>query len=66
MKFAIYSKTLQGVVVMLLPIVARAFGLDLGDADVTELAEAVVSLIGAGWATYGRLAATQRLTVKPK
>lgn len=49
------KKTYTGIAAMLLAFLGQQLGVDLGDA--TEIITAVVTLVGAVLAIYGRLAA---------
>ena len=63
-KSALRSKTLWGVVLMLLPIVARSLGIEW-PAEINPVLEAAVNELltvgGAGLAVYGRLKADTQL-----
>lgn len=56
-KFFLKSKTVQGVLAMLVPMLLQLFGIEIADAEITEIVEALTVLSGAVWALYGRLAA---------
>lgn len=59
------SKTLQGILVMLLAAIAPRIGLDTGQDELAGLADAILMCLGGAWAVYGRFKASTRLTVKP-
>ena len=54
------KKTYTGIAAMLLAMLGQQLGVDLGDG--TELITAVVTLIGAALAIYGRLVAKPKPT----
>jgi|14_taG_2_1085336.scaffolds.fasta_scaffold12387_2 hypothetical protein len=70
MKFFLKSKTIWGVIMMVVPQVlpiATLFGLPIGDGDVALLGsfgDAALETVGAGLAIYGRFQAGG-VTIKP-
>lgn len=65
-KFFLWSKTIQGVLLMLAPAVSSSLGYDWGGEDasaVDSVFELGAQAIGAAWALYGRLTAKAKLTV---
>lgn len=69
-KFFLMSKTVQGIIVFVVPQVAALLGLDW-DADrtatLTETITSFISLIGFGWALLGaRESQQEALTLLPK
>jgi hypothetical protein len=57
------SKTIIGAIVMVLPLLGRVFGLDIGDAEAQQIAEAFVTIAGLALTVYGRAKATKSITV---
>jgi hypothetical protein len=67
-KFFLFSKTIQGILIMLVPLVLQLTGVELPvgeDAGVGSVITMLFELVGAAWATYGRIKATGAVTVKP-
>ncbi len=67
-KFILKSKTVQGIVVSILPMLSNLFGFDWTEQDNTELGailELFVTLVGATWAFYGRMRAGSALRLIP-
>ena len=58
------SRTIQGVLILLLPTALRRLGIVLDDAGVQAIAGDLVELLGAALAIYGRAKATQPITFK--
>ena len=56
-KFILKSKTLQGVLGMLMPLLLPLLGVQFDDAQTQEIVQALGVLSGAAWAVYGRLSA---------
>lgn len=59
------SRTLLGIAVMLLPLLARKCGVQLGDADAQEIVNNIAEIGGSLLAIYGRLKASRPLTLTP-
>ena len=67
-KFFLYSKTIQGVLITLIPVVAGLAGFEWSADDtggINEIINLTLSLAGAGWAFYGRRKATGAITLAP-
>lgn len=67
-KFFLYSKTIQGILIMLIPLVLQITGTELPvgeDAALGNLVTMLFELLGAAWATYGRIKAAGSITVTP-
>lgn len=62
-KFVLKSKTVQGVLGMALALLLRLLGVEIGDAETTEIVQALGVLSGAAWAVYGRMTARSGLHV---
>ena len=62
MKSALKSKTIQGILITLLPVVFKMLNLHLVDSE--GLATEIITLVGASWAIYGRFKATDRIIIK--
>lgn len=57
MKHPLKSKTLQGILLLLLPRLLKKCGLVFSDVETQSLVELLCDCIGGAWATYGRFAA---------
>lgn len=64
-KFALRSKTIIGIILVVLPVFAKFAGIALEDADAQAVAEPVVTLLGALIALWGRITAKAPLTLAP-
>lgn len=64
-KHPLKSKTIWGVIIMLIPGVISAFGIEFSQAEIQAVTEALVTIFGAGFAVYGRAVAKGPLA-KPK
>ena len=67
-KFFLYSKTIQGILIMLVPLVLQMTGVNLplgDDAGIGGLVTMMFELVGAGWATFGRVKAAGALKITP-
>ncbi|WP_029896840.1 hypothetical protein [Desulfohalovibrio reitneri] len=58
------SKTLQGVVMMVVAWAVSRLNLPLGDEAIQEVATALLTLVGAGWTAYGRIKADRPVKIK--
>lgn len=68
-KFFLNSKTLWGIVMMILPTVFQFFGWQWDAANAGDIEKAFgygVELVGAILAVYGRVVATKPLSATPK
>lgn len=68
-KFLAKSKTLQGIVIMLVPAVAQLLDFEWTEGDTSAVNEAInaaIAAVGAVWAAVGRFTAKDNLTVSPK
>ena len=73
-KFLLKSKTVQGIIITLLPMLSNLLGFEWSASAQVEAAgflqqiqgnlESIVALVGAGWAFYGRMRADKPLTIK--
>ncbi len=61
MKHPLFSKTLQGILLLLLPRLLKKCGLEFSDAETQSLVELVCDCLGGAWATYGRFKAEEPL-----
>lgn len=59
MKNPLFSKTLQGILLLVLPQVLARLGVKLDDAGTQAIAEDVCLIVGAVWSIYGRVTATE-------
>lgn len=62
------SLTIRGALVVMLPLLLRLFGVDLGDdaaGIISNLVEAGITLVGAFLVIYGRIRATQKVAIEP-
>ncbi len=57
MKNPLFSKTLQGILLLLLPRLLKKCGLEFSDAETQSLVELLCDCLGGAWATYGRFTA---------
>lgn len=67
-KFLAKSKTVQGIVVMLIPAVMTLLDLNWTDDDTAQLNDtinAALAAVGGAWALYGRKKARGGITLKP-
>lgn len=68
-KWFVTSKTIQGIVVMALPILRTIFGWEWATAeagaDLSLVIDQLITLVGGGWALYGRVTATKTISVVP-
>lgn len=55
------SKTLQGIVVMLLAYFLPKLGVTLGDAEMQNFAQTILVILGGAWSAYGRATASKSL-----
>jgi uncharacterized membrane protein len=62
MKPAIRSKTIIGVIIAVAPQVARLFGMDVSDDEITAILDALMTLGGAAYAIYGRWTANEKIS----
>lgn len=64
-KYYLKSKTIWGIIVMILPVLLPLLGVSLGADDtalITDAGDKVMIAIGAVLATYGRIKATEDLS----
>lgn len=61
MKNPLLSKTLQGILLLLLPRLLKKCGVEFSDAETQSLVELVCDCLGGAWATYGRFKAEEPL-----
>lgn len=61
MKNPLFSKTLQGIFLLLLPRVLKKCGVEFSDAETQSLAELICDCLGGLLATYGRFAVVEPL-----
>lgn len=59
MKNPLFSKTLQGILLLVLPQVLARLGIKLDDAGAQAIAEDLYLIVGAVWSIYGRVTATE-------
>lgn len=59
MKNPLFSKTLQGILLLVLPQVLARMGIKLDDAGAQAIAEDLCLIVGAVWSIYGRVTATE-------
>jgi hypothetical protein len=67
-KFFLFSKTIQGVIITLIPVVTQLLGWEWSAEDtggVNELINLGLAFGGAAWAFYGRKTATKALSATP-
>lgn len=67
-KFLAKSKTIQGAVIMLIPIVMQLFDVQWTEDQTAEINEAISAIIGAAgavWVVIGRFTADSKITIKP-
>ena len=67
-KFFLYSKTIQGILITLIPVIAGLFGWEWSTDDTGSINEIInlgLAFGGAIWAWYGRAKATVPLSVTP-
>jgi len=60
-KFIFYSKTIQGIILMLLPILNQIFKVEIVNDDITAFFSALIGLVGAILAIYGRFKANEKI-----
>lgn len=61
-KFFLYSKTIQGIIIMTIMIAKFAFDVELTQADLEPLVDAVVTLAWVILSLYGRFDASKPLS----
>ncbi len=67
-KFILQSKTIWGVVILVLPVILPMFGIEFGADAIGESTVAfnsLITLVGAVLAVYGRFKATTAISVAP-
>ena len=67
-KFILKSKTIQGLVIMVIPMLASLVGFEwTGEdgADLNQLIDAGLTFLGFAWGFYGRMTATTDLKALP-
>lgn len=68
-KFFATSKTIQGIIVMAVPMLRALFGWEWATpeagADVSMIVDGFITLVGLVWAFYGRMTAEKKLTLTP-
>lgn len=67
-KFFAKSKTIQGLLIMTLPMLAGIIGFTwtgADNADLNQLIDAGLTFLGFAWGFYGRMTATTDLKVLP-
>jgi len=67
-KFFLYSKTIQGILITLIPVIAGLVGWEWSADDtggINEIINLGLAFAGAGWAWYGRRKATGGITLTP-
>ena len=63
-KHPIFSKTLQGLLIMSLPTVLGWFGVDIAPETAIEWLDEALEVVGFLYAAYGRFVAKRSLAVK--
>ena len=61
-KSALKSKTIWGIVIAAMPVVAGLLGVSFSDAETQQLTESFITIFGLAVAAYGRAVATGPLT----
>ena len=68
-KFFATSKTIQGIVIMAVPMLRALFGWDWATpeagAELSVVVDQLIALVGGVWAIYGRITATKNIAVLP-
>jgi hypothetical protein len=67
-KFFLKSKAIQGLLLMLIPVLANLIGFEWAGEDsaaLNNLIDAGLAFIGFAWGFYGRMTATTDLKVLP-
>ena len=67
-KFIAKSKTVQGLIVTALPMLATLIGFSWtgeDNASVNETINALITFVGLAWGLYGRLTATHDIKILP-
>lgn len=63
MKNFLFSKTFQGILIMLLAYLLPKFGVVMGDDELASMAVDVGMALGTIWALYGRVTAAKQITL---
>lgn len=67
-KFIAKSKTVQGLIVMSIPMLATLFGFEWAGEDnsaVNQTIDALITFVGLAWGLYGRFTAKANVSIMP-